>query len=45
VVGEREITFAPAPKQKKKPTGDSGRHDRRKEKDRRSASNNAFRGM
>ncbi|KAH8707519.1 WD40-repeat-containing domain protein [Phaeosphaeriaceae sp. PMI808] len=46
VVGEREITFAPAPKQRKRPDEDHGqRHDRRKDKDRRSASNNAFRGM
>jgi ribosome biogenesis protein ENP2 len=46
VVGEREITFAPEKKQKKRPDDASGqRHDRRKDKDRRSASNNAFRGM
>lgn len=46
VVGEREITFAPEPKQKKRPDGANGqRHDRTKDKDRRSASNNAFRGM
>jgi ribosome biogenesis protein ENP2 len=46
VVGEREITFAPEPKQKKRPDAASGqRHDRTKDKDRRSASNNAFRGM
>jgi ribosome biogenesis protein ENP2 len=46
VVGEREITFAPERKQKK-PSGETGtqRHDRTKDKDRRSASNNAFRGM
>lgn len=44
VVGEREITFAPERKQKKAP--DAGqRHDRKREKDRRSASNNVFRGM
>jgi ribosome biogenesis protein ENP2 len=46
VVGEREITFAPERKQKKRPDDASGqRHDRTKDKDRRSASNNAFRGM
>jgi ribosome biogenesis protein ENP2 len=46
VVGEREITFAPEKKQKKRPDEANGqRHDRRKDKDRRSASNNAFRGM
>jgi ribosome biogenesis protein ENP2 len=46
VVGEREITFAPERKQKKRPDEASGqRHDRTKDKDRRSASNNAFRGM
>lgn len=46
VVGEREITFAPEKKQKKRPDDASGQgHDRRKDKDRRSASNNAFRGM
>jgi ribosome biogenesis protein ENP2 len=46
VVGEREITFAPERKQKK-PSAETGaqRHDRTKDKDRRSASNNAFRGM
>jgi ribosome biogenesis protein ENP2 len=46
VVGEREITFAPERKQKK-PSAEtaSQRHDRTKDKDRRSASNNAFRGM
>lgn len=46
VVGEREITFAPEKKFKKRPDDAVGqRHDRRKDKDRRSASNNAFRGM
>ncbi|KAH7074104.1 WD40-repeat-containing domain protein [Paraphoma chrysanthemicola] len=46
VVGEREITFAPEKKQKKRPDDANGqRHDRRRDKDRRSASNNAFRGM
>ncbi|KAH7069892.1 WD40-repeat-containing domain protein [Paraphoma chrysanthemicola] len=46
VVGEREITFAPEKKQKKRPDDATGqRHDRRRDKDRRSASNNAFRGM
>ncbi|KAF1912099.1 WD40-repeat-containing domain protein [Ampelomyces quisqualis] len=46
VVGEREITFAPEKKQKKRPDDASGqRHDRTKDKARRSASNNAFRGM
>jgi ribosome biogenesis protein ENP2 len=46
VVGEREITFAPEKKQNKRAGElDGQRHDRRKEKDRRSASNNAFRGM
>jgi ribosome biogenesis protein ENP2 len=46
VVGEREITFAPEPKKKKSQGGEAGqRHDRRKEKNIRSASNNAFRGM
>jgi ribosome biogenesis protein ENP2 len=46
VVGEREITFAPEKKQKKRPDDASGqRHDRTKDKGRRSASNNAFRGM
>lgn len=46
VVGEREITFAPEPKHKKRADDSNGqRHDRRKDKDRRSASNNAFRGM
>ncbi|KAF2624535.1 hypothetical protein BU25DRAFT_373884 [Macroventuria anomochaeta] len=47
VVGEREITFAPEQKTKKKPQGGEAgqRHDRRKEKNIRSASGNAFRGM
>jgi ribosome biogenesis protein ENP2 len=46
VVGEREITFAPEKKQKKRADDASGqRHDRTKDKGRRSASNNAFRGM
>lgn len=46
VVGEREITFAPEKKQKKRPDDTSGqRHDRTKDKARRSASNNKFRGM
>lgn len=49
VVGEREITFAPEQKKKKPQGGGSGengqRHDRRKEKNIRSASGNAFRGM
>ncbi|KAL5118620.1 Small ribosomal subunit biogenesis [Pleosporales sp. CAS-2024a] len=46
VVGEREITFAPERKQKKRPDeGNGQRHDRRKDTSRRSASNNAFRGM
>jgi ribosome biogenesis protein ENP2 len=45
VVGEREITFAPERKQKKKPEGDGQRHDRRKEGERRNASNNVFRNM
>jgi ribosome biogenesis protein ENP2 len=46
VVGEREITFAPERKQKKRPDDANGqRHDRRRDKDRRSASNNAFRGL
>ncbi|KAJ4349584.1 Small ribosomal subunit biogenesis [Didymosphaeria variabile] len=44
VVGEREITFAPERKGKQSET-QAQRHDRRKDKDRRSASNNAFRGM
>lgn len=44
VVGEREITFAPERKGKKSEV-QAQRHDRRKDKDRRSASNNAFRGM
>lgn len=46
VVGEREITFAPERKGKKGGEAQKGeRHDRRKEKGRRSASGNAFRGM
>ncbi|KAJ4333765.1 Small ribosomal subunit biogenesis [Didymella glomerata] len=46
VVGEREITFAPEQKKKKTQGGEQGqRHDRRKEKNIRSASGNAFRGM
>jgi ribosome biogenesis protein ENP2 len=46
VVGEREITFAPEKKQKKPSNDTSGqRHDRTKDKSRRPASNNAFRGM
>jgi ribosome biogenesis protein ENP2 len=46
VVGEREITFAPEQKQRKRPEAEAGpRHDRTKQKDRRSASNNKFRGM
>jgi ribosome biogenesis protein ENP2 len=45
VVGEREITFAPERKQKKRPEQEGQRHDRRKEGDRRNASNNVFRNM
>ncbi|KAF2026593.1 nucleolar protein 10 [Setomelanomma holmii] len=46
VVGEREITFAPEKKQRKRPEDITGqRHDRTKDKGRRSASNNAFRGL
>jgi ribosome biogenesis protein ENP2 len=45
VVGEREITFAPERKQKKRPEGDGERQDRRKQGDRRNASNNVFRNM
>ncbi|KAF9729462.1 hypothetical protein PMIN06_009373 [Paraphaeosphaeria minitans] len=45
VVGEREITFAPERKGKSGGEGQRQRHDRRKDKARRSASNNAFRGM
>jgi ribosome biogenesis protein ENP2 len=46
VVGEREITFAPEKKQKKRSEETSAqRHDRTKDKGRRPASNNAFRGM
>lgn len=44
VVGEREISFMPEKKSKKKGQEDGGqRHDRKK--DRRSASNNVFRGL
>jgi len=43
VVGEREITFAPAKKQK--PVVESGKGQRHDRKDRRSASGNVFRGM
>jgi ribosome biogenesis protein ENP2 len=46
VVGEREITFAPEKKQRKRPQQDEGqRHDRRKQGDRRNASMNVFRSM
>ncbi|KAF1938158.1 hypothetical protein EJ02DRAFT_514734 [Clathrospora elynae] len=46
VVGEREITFAPERKQKKRPDADDAqRHDRRNQGDRRNASNNVFRNM
>ncbi|KAF1925923.1 WD repeat protein [Didymella exigua CBS 183.55] len=46
VVGEREITFAPEVKKKKTQAGGAAqRHDRRKEKNIRSASGNAFRGL
>ncbi|UPX20447.1 Small ribosomal subunit biogenesis [Ascochyta rabiei] len=46
VVGEREITFAPEQKKKKSETASAAqRHDRRKEKNIRSASGNAFRGL
>jgi len=45
VVGEREITFAPEKKVRKKSEGEGQRHDRRRDKERRSASGNAFRGM
>jgi ribosome biogenesis protein ENP2 len=45
VVGEREITFAPERKGKKSDEAQAQRHDRTKDKARRSASNNAFRGM
>lgn len=45
VVGEREITFQPEPKFKKRDEASGQRHDRRKEKSHRSASNNVFRGM
>ena len=48
VVGEREITFAPERKQKKKRSDGFDQaegHDRRKQGDRRNASNNVFRNM
>lgn len=45
VVGEREITFAPEKKQRKRPEQEGQRHDRRKEGGRRNASNNVFRNM
>ncbi|KAF2848676.1 WD repeat-containing protein-like protein [Plenodomus tracheiphilus IPT5] len=50
VVGEREITFAPERKVRKKIGGgggaeDGARHDRRKQGERRNASNNVFRGL
>ncbi|CAO2647621.1 Nn.00g085430.m01.CDS01 [Neocucurbitaria sp. VM-36] len=45
VVGEREITFAPERKQKKRSEESGQRHDRRKEGNRRNASNNVFRTM
>lgn len=46
VVGEREITFAPEQKKKNTATEGKGeRHDRKKEKNIRSASGNAFRGL
>jgi ribosome biogenesis protein ENP2 len=46
VVGEREITFAPEQKKKKSHNAEHGqRHDRRREKNIRSASGNAFRGL
>ncbi|KAF1976922.1 nucleolar protein 10 [Bimuria novae-zelandiae CBS 107.79] len=45
VVGEREITFQPEGKGKKKDGAQGQRHDRRKDKGMRSASNNVFRGM
>ncbi|KAH7397341.1 hypothetical protein BKA66DRAFT_566457 [Pyrenochaeta sp. MPI-SDFR-AT-0127] len=45
VVGEREITFAPERKVKKRSEGSGQRHDRRKQGDRRNASNNVFRGL
>ena len=45
VVGEREITFAPEKKQRKRPEQEGQRHDRRKEGMRRNASNNVFRNM
>lgn len=43
VVGEREITFQPERKQRKKDETQGQRHDRGRE--RRNASNNVFRGM
>lgn len=45
VVGEREITFAPERKQKKRPDDGGQRHDRRNQGNRRNASNNVFRGL
>ncbi|KAL5386237.1 hypothetical protein DPSP01_004318 [Paraphaeosphaeria sporulosa] len=45
VVGEREITFAPERRGKSGGEAQGQRHDRRKDKERRSASNNAFRGI
>ncbi len=46
VVGEREITFVPEKKEGRHPEEGSGqRHDRRKQGDRRNASNNVFRNM
>ncbi|KAF2260692.1 WD repeat protein [Lojkania enalia] len=45
VVGEREITFAPAKKQRKKAASDEAQGQRYDRKDRRSASGNVFRRM
>lgn len=45
VVGEREITFAPAKKQKKPAADEAPRGQRHDRKDRRSASGNVFRKM
>lgn len=46
VVGEREITFAPERKQRKRPEGaEEGRSEKRKEGGRRNASMNVFRGL
>ncbi|KAF1850229.1 nucleolar protein 10 [Cucurbitaria berberidis CBS 394.84] len=45
VVGEREITFAPERKQKQRTEESGQRHDRRKDGNRRNASNNVFRTM